>query len=43
MVYAKAGLDKWRRETIGKRKAEVAEETLTALYEAREIIESVRA
>lgn len=38
-VYlAKLGLDKWRRETIGKRKVELAEEVLASFYEARDII-----
>lgn len=42
VAIAVRGLNKWRAETIGKRKAEVAEETLTAFYQAREIIQSVR-
>ncbi len=39
---AKAGLDKWRVETIGKRKAELAEQALIAFYEARQAFVSVR-
>jgi hypothetical protein len=38
----KAGLSKWRSETIGKRKAEVAEQVLAGFYEAREIIAFAR-
>jgi hypothetical protein len=36
------GLEKWRAETIGKRKAELAEEVLADFYEARDIINAVR-
>jgi hypothetical protein len=39
---AKAGLDKWHVETIGKRKAELAEQALVAFYEARDVFVSVR-
>jgi hypothetical protein len=39
---AKAGLDKWRVETVGKRKAELAEQALIAFYEARDVFVSVR-
>jgi hypothetical protein len=39
---AKAGLDKWHVETIGKRKAELAEQALTAFYEARDVFVWVR-
>jgi hypothetical protein len=39
---AKASLDKWRVETIGKRKAELAEQALVAVYEARDVFVSVR-
>jgi len=35
---AKANLEKWRVETIGKRKAELAEAVLADFYEAREVI-----
>ena len=38
-VYvAKRGLDKWHIETIGKRKTELAEQSLVAFYEARDAI-----
>jgi hypothetical protein len=36
------GLNKWRAETIGKRKAELAEEVLADFYEARDIINAAR-
>lgn len=42
VTIAKAGLDKWKRETIGKRKAELAEEVLADFYQAREVIQSAR-
>lgn len=42
VVIAKAGLDKWRRETIGKRKAELAEEVIADFYQARDIIDAAR-
>jgi hypothetical protein len=32
----------WRRERIGGRKIEVAEEALTLMYEARDVITAVR-
>src|SRR5208282_3081313 len=42
-VYiAKAGLNRWRIETVGKRKAELAEQALTAFYEARDVFVWVR-
>jgi hypothetical protein len=42
-VYiAKAGLEKWRSETWGKRKAEVAETTLANVYEMEGILRSAR-
>jgi len=37
------GLEKWRDETIGKRKAELAEQALMAFYEARDALAWVRA
>src|ERR1700730_11838477 len=43
VLLAKAGLEKWRRETIGKRKIEVAEEVLADFYQARDIINEARA
>ncbi|MBE0619148.1 MAG: hypothetical protein IH605_01005 [Burkholderiales bacterium] len=39
---AKAGLDKWQRETLGKRKAELAEQVLISFYEARDVFKWVR-
>jgi hypothetical protein len=36
------GLNKWRTETIGKRKAELAEEVLADFYEGRDIINAAR-
>lgn len=36
------GLEKWRVETIGKRKAELAEQALIAFYEARDVFLWVR-
>lgn len=35
-------LNKWRAETIGKRKAELAEDVLADFYEARDIINAAR-
>ena len=40
--FARDGLNKWHRETIGKRRAELAEETLADFYKARDIINSAR-
>jgi hypothetical protein len=42
LSIAKAGLTKWRSETIGKRKAEVAEQVLAGFYEARDILAHAR-
>jgi hypothetical protein len=42
VILAKAGLEKWRRETIGKRKVELAEEVLADIYQARDIIQAAR-
>lgn len=39
---AARGLTKWRAETIGKRKAELAEEVLADFYQARDIIDAAR-
>jgi hypothetical protein len=39
VLLAKAGLEKWRRETIGKRKVELAKEVLADFYQARDIIQ----
>jgi hypothetical protein len=37
-IAALRGLDAWRRETVGRRKAELAEEVLAQFYRARDII-----
>jgi hypothetical protein len=42
VTIAARGLTKWRSETIGKRQAELAEESLADFYEARDIIEGAR-
>jgi hypothetical protein len=39
---AARGLNRWREETVGKRKAELAEEILGDFYQARDIIQSAR-
>jgi hypothetical protein len=36
-------LNKWRDETVGKRRLEVAEETLSAFYQVQEVIYDARA
>jgi hypothetical protein len=36
------GLNAWRTETIGKRKAELAEQVLADFYEARDVFQSAR-
>src|ERR1700704_2881126 len=36
------GLEKWRAETTGKRKAELAEDVLADFYQARDIINAAR-
>jgi len=36
------GLEKWRSETLGKRRAEIAETTLAHVYEIAEILQSAR-
>lgn len=41
-VIAYRGLNKWRAETIGKRRAELAEEVLADFYQARDIINAAR-
>lgn len=35
-------IDAWRREFVGKRRMELAEEVLALFYQARDIIESIR-
>lgn len=42
VCVAARGLNKWRAETIGKRKAELAEEVLADFYQARDIINAAR-
>lgn len=37
------GISAWRRETLGRRKIELAEETLSAFYQARDCIRQARA
>ncbi|MGD0389668.1 MAG: hypothetical protein ABSC42_12010, partial [Tepidisphaeraceae bacterium] len=37
------GFITWRREHVAKRRAELAEETLARIYEAKEAIEYIRA
>jgi len=39
---ARTGIDRWRREIIGKRKAELAEDVLADFYQAREILNAAR-
>lgn len=39
---ASSGLNKWREESAGKRKAELAEQALTDFYEARDVFTWVR-
>src|SRR5918996_5935837 len=36
------GLNTWRREMIGRKKADLAEQTLASFYEARDIIKAAR-
>src|SRR5271169_357821 len=36
------GVDAWRREYIGKRKIELAEDVLTLFYQARDAIRRIR-
>jgi len=42
LYIAYKGLNKWHAETIGKRKAELAEEVLADFYEAKDIINGAR-
>ncbi|MDX9689640.1 MAG: hypothetical protein EOM37_06325 [Proteobacteria bacterium] len=37
-----SGIDQWQRETLGKRKTELAEEVLADFYQARDIINGAR-
>lgn len=41
-LFAIYGFDAWRREHIGKRRIELAEETLALFYQAKDAIESIR-
>jgi len=41
-VTALKGLEKWRSETLGKRKAELASNVLAAVYEFAEVLRSAR-
>lgn len=43
VLLAVYGIDAWRREHQGKRKIELAEETLALFYEARDAIADIRA
>src|SRR6266540_1170536 len=36
------GIDAWRREYVGKRRMELAEEVLALFYQARDVIRSIR-
>lgn len=40
--FAWRALTKWREETIGKRRLEIAEETLASFYQVREVIHDAR-
>src|SRR5689334_4912630 len=42
VFFAIYGIDAWRREFIGKRRMELAEEVLALFYQARDIIEEIR-
>jgi hypothetical protein len=41
-IFAIYGIDAWRREHVGKRRIELAEEVLALFYQARDAIESIR-
>lgn len=41
-LFAWKALSKWREETIGKRRLEIAEETLASFYQVREVIHDAR-
>ena len=36
------GIDSWRREHIGRKRADTAEEALSLMYEASDIIEQMK-
>lgn len=42
VVVAVIGIKAWKKEMVGRRKAELAEEVLASFYEAKEVIEWVR-
>ncbi len=41
-LFAIYGIDAWRREYVGKRRIELAEEVLALFYQARDAIEAIR-
>jgi len=41
-LFAVYGIDAWRREFIGKRRMELAEEVLALFYQARDILQAIR-
>jgi len=41
-LFAIYGIDAWRREYVGKRRIELAEEVLALFYQARDIIGTIR-
>ena len=41
-IVACYGVVKWRREQVGKKRADLAEETLAMFYEARDVIMAIR-
>jgi hypothetical protein len=41
-LFAIYGIDSWRREFVGKRQMELAEEVLALFYQARDIIQAMR-
>ncbi|KAA0232176.1 MAG: hypothetical protein EDM74_13725 [Armatimonadetes bacterium] len=41
-MVAAFGIDAWRREHVGKRRLELAEEALTLFYQARDVITMIR-
>jgi len=41
-LFAIYGIDAWRREFIGKRRMELAEEVLALFYQARDVIRAIR-
>lgn len=41
-LFAIYGFDAWRREHVGKRRIELAEEVLALFYQARDAIDSIR-